>query len=70
MLKSDLATKQSQPGQTLAEFRSDLLEAVSNTPLDAPARIESGQRRYNLGKLIDASITGDRSKAGYELEVA
>ena len=68
--QTDLATKAIAAGQTLAEFRSDLLETVSNTPLDVPAYIESGQRQYSLGNLIRASITGDRSKAGYEFEVA
>ncbi len=68
--QSGLATQAIAAGQTLAEFRNDLLDKVSNTPLDAPTYIESGQRQYNLGNLIRASITGDRSKAGFELEVA
>ena len=68
--QSDLATKAIVTGQSLADFRGELLDKTSNAPLEAPAYIESGKRQYNLGNLIRASITGDRSKAGYELEVA
>ena len=68
--QSDLATKAIVTGQSLADFRGELLDKTSNAPLEAPAYIEGGKRQYNLGNLIRASITGDRSKAGYELEVA
>lgn len=57
-------------GVSLADFRSQTLEAISNQPMDFAPAVHTAERHYDLGTLIRAQITGDRSKAGLELEVA
>jgi len=57
-------------GTSLADFRSQTLDAISNQPMDFAPAVHTAERHYDLGTLIRAQITGDRSKAGLELEVA
>jgi hypothetical protein len=58
--RSDLATAAITAGKTLSEFRSELLEAVGNRPLDvigAPA-ITGRAEGYSLAKAIRGQING------------
>jgi hypothetical protein len=58
--RSDLATAAITAGKTLSEFRSELLEAVGNKPLDvigAPA-ITGRAEGYSLAKAIRGQING------------
>ena len=71
----DLADSAIQNGQTVEQFRGSLLDTISNDkPLEvAPAVLglnENERSEYSLIKAINASSTGDWSKAGYERELS
>jgi HK97 family phage major capsid protein len=66
--RSDLAVEAITAGKTLSEFRSELLEAVGNKPLDiigAPA-ITGRAEGYSLAKAIRGQINGKLD--GFEAE--
>jgi hypothetical protein len=57
--RSDLATSAITSGKSLAEFRSELLEAVGNKPLDLAAPSIVGRSDgYSLAKAIRGQING------------
>jgi HK97 family phage major capsid protein len=57
--RSDLATAAITSGKTLSEFRSELLEAVGNKPLDLVAPAIMGRAQgYSLAKAIRGQING------------
>ena len=71
--KRDLANAAIAKGMSVDAFRGELLEAIGNEPLDvAPAAVDAPvkeQRKYSLGRMIQAQITGDWRKAGLEREI-
>jgi len=71
--KRDLANEAIAKGSSIDEFRGELLESITDKPLDiAPAAVEAPakeQRQYSLGRMIQAQITGDWRRAGYEREI-
>jgi len=71
----DLADNAIQNGMSVEQFRGVLLDNISNDkPLEvAPANLglnESERSEYSLIKAINASSSGDWSKAGYERELS
>ena len=71
----DLADNAIQNGMSVEQFRGVLLDNISNDkPLEvAPANLglnEKQRNDYSLIKAINASSTGDWSKAGYERELS
>ena len=68
--KDSMATQAIADGKSLAEFRSTLLEAIETKPLAQPYLNDTSERKYSLGNVIRAKITGDWSSAGLEREVS
>ena len=71
----DLADNAIQNGMSVEQFRGVLLDNISNDKAleVAPANLglnESERSEYSLIKAINASSTGDWSKAGYERELS
>ena len=66
----DLAVKSIQAGQTLDQFRGELLSKIEKKELSTPSIISSEQRSYNISNLIRAEISNDWSSAGYEREIS
>lgn len=71
--KADLGEEAIGKGLSVDEFRGALLEAIGNEPLktaahvvDAPAK---QKREYSLSRMINAQLTHDWSKAGFEREM-
>jgi len=71
--KRDLGETAIAKGMSVDAFRGTLLEAIGEKPLDiAPANVEASvkeKREYSLGRMIQAQVTGDWRKAGFEREV-
>lgn len=67
--KDTLAVQAIAEGKSLTEFRSTLLEAISNKPLATPWVHDGEERSFSLLKAINAEIASDWSMAGYEREV-
>ena len=71
--KRDLANAAIAKGMSVEAFRGELLEAIGNEPLDvAPAAVDAPvkeKRNYSLGRMIQAQISGDWRKAGFEREI-
>ena len=69
-----LAQSAIRAGHGVDQFRKDLMDAISTTPIDdtpinaAYSRRE--QRVFNIGNLLRAEVTGDYSNAGYEREMS
>ena len=66
--RADLAHNAIRAGKSLADFRSELLEAISSDPI-VSAYHPHRERSFSLTRLINAEVTGDYSEAGYEREV-
>ena len=62
-----LATKAISAGQTLAEFRNDLLDVVANDPLPDAPYVARETQGYSLGKAIRGQMSGKLD--GIEAEV-
>jgi HK97 family phage major capsid protein/HK97 family phage prohead protease len=71
--KRDLANEAIARGTSVDEFRGQLLNAITDKPLDiAPAAVDvpvKQKREYSLGRMIQAQVTGDWRKAGFEREM-
>lgn len=72
--KRDLGEQAIKKGVSLEQFRGDLLEDIANEkPLDTPASFVDApvteKRNYSLGRMIQAQVTGDFRKAGFEREM-
>lgn len=71
--KRDLGETAIAKGMSVDTFRGALLEAIGEKPLDiAPANVEATvkeKREYSLGRMIQAQVTGDWRKAGFEREM-
>jgi len=71
--KRDLGETAIAKGMSVDTFRGTLLEAIGEKPLDiAPANVEATvkeKREYSLGRMIQAQVTGDWRKAGFEREI-
>ena len=65
--QSDLATKAIAAGQTLAEFRNQLLDKVGNVPLPDTPFFSRETEAYSLGKAIRGQMSGKLD--GIEAEV-
>ena len=65
--QSDLATKAIAAGQTLAEFRNDLLDVVGNDPLPDTPYVARETQGYSLGRAIRQQMQGRLD--GLEAEV-
>ncbi len=71
--KRDLGDDAIRNGVSYEDFRGQLLEALAEKPLDiAPAAIDAPvkeQREYSLGRMIQAQVSQDWRKAGFEREI-
>jgi len=71
--RADMGEEALGRGASIDEFRGELLEAIENQPLEAPAHVidapQKEQRQYSLGKMIRAQVTGDWREAGLEREM-
>ena len=72
--KRDLGEQAIKDGVTVEVFRGQLLDAIGDEkPLDTPASIVDApvkeKRQYSLGRMVQAQITGDWRKAGFEREI-
>ena len=71
----DLADKHIQLGSSVAEFKGVVLESKSfekplDTPVDEVGLNQKEQQEYSLARMINAQISRDFSKAGYEKELS
>lgn len=72
--KRDLGEQAIKDGISVEQFRGQLLDAIGDEkPLDTPASIVDApvkeKRQYSLGRMVQAQITGDWRKAGFEREI-
>ena len=72
--KRDLGEKAIKDGVSVEQFRGQLLDVIGDEkPLDTPASIVDApvkeKRSYSLGRMVQAQITGDWRKAGFEREI-
>ena len=71
--KRDLGERAIRDGLSFEAFRGELLEAIADKPLDTPAAAIDApakeQRQYSLGRMVQAQISGDWRKAGFEREI-
>ena len=69
--KAALANSAIAAGKSLDEFRSELLEELSNLPIGSygPDYLAPVERSFSLTRLIHAEVTNDWSRAGYEREM-
>ena len=71
--KRDLGNEAIASGMSVDTFRGQLLEAIGDKPLDvAPAAVDAPvkqKREYSLGRMVQAQVTGDWRKAGFEREM-
>jgi HK97 family phage major capsid protein/HK97 family phage prohead protease len=69
----DLGNEAIAKGMSVDAFRGSLLDAIGDKPLDvAPAAVDAPvkeRRQYSLGRMIQAQVTGDWRKAGFEREM-
>ena len=69
----DLGNEAIAKGMNVDTFRGSLLEAIGDKPLDvAPATVDlpvKEKRNYSLGRMVQAQISGDWRKAGFEREM-
>lgn len=72
--KADLGDKALERGIALDQFRAELLEQIEVPTLDAnPAAVDvkpAERRSYSFGRMIQAQVTGNYSKAGFEREMS
>jgi len=71
--KRDLGEEAIRNGLSIDQFRGSLLDAIGNAPLETPAHVVDApvkeQRSYSLARMVQAQISGDWRKAGYEREM-
>ena len=72
--KRDLGDEAIRNGLSVDQFRGQLLDAIGDEkPLDTPAAVIDApikeKREYSLGRMVQAQITGDWRKAGFEREI-
>ena len=72
--KRDLGEQAIRDGVSVDVFRGQLLDAIGDEkPLDTPAAVIDApvteKRNYSLGRMIQAQVTGDFRKAGFEREM-
>jgi len=69
----DLGEEAIRNGLNIDAFRGKLLDVIGNKPLEVqPAAVDVApkqQRNYSLGRMIQAQITGNWNKAGFEREM-
>ena len=71
--KADMGEEAIGRGVSIDEFRGELLEAIGNQPLEAPAHVVDApvkeKREYSLSRMINAQLTHDWKNAGLEREM-
>lgn len=71
--KADLGVEAIGRGVSIEEFRGELLEVIGNEPLETPVHVvdapKKQQREYSLSRMINAQLSHDWSKAGFEREM-
>ena len=72
--KRDLGEQAIRDGVSVDVFRGQLLDSIGDEkPLDTPAAVIDApvteRRNYSLGRMIQAQVTGDFRKAGFEREI-
>ena len=71
--RRDLGDEAIRKGMSVDAFRGQLLDAIGDKPLDvAPAAVDvpvKEKREYSLGRMVQAQVTGDWRKAGFEREM-
>ena len=71
--KRDLGNEAIANGMSVDAFRGQLLDAIGDKPLDvAPSVVDAPvkeKRTYSLGRMVQAQVTGDWRKAGFEREM-
>lgn len=69
----DLGNEAIAKGMSVDAFRGSLLDAIGDKPLDvAPSVVDAPvkeKRQYSLGRMVQAQVTGDWRKAGFEREM-
>lgn len=69
----DLGNDAIARGMSVDAFRGSLLDAIGDKPLDvAPAAVDvpvKEKREYSLGRMVQAQVTNDWRKAGFEREM-
>ena len=69
----DLGNEAIAKGMSVDAFRGSLLDAIGDRPLDvAPAAVDvpvKEKREYSLGRMVQAQVTNDWRKAGFEREM-
>ena len=69
----DLGNEAIAKGMSVDAFRGSLLDAIGDKPLDvAPAAVDvpvKEKREYSLGRMVQAQVTNDWRKAGFEREM-
>ena len=69
----DLGNEAIAKGMSVDAFRGSLLDAIGDKPLDvAPSVVDAPvkeKREYSLGRMVQAQVTGDWRKAGFEREM-
>jgi len=69
----DLGNDAIANGMSVDAFRGSLLDAIGDKPLDvAPSVVDAPvkeKRQYSLGRMVQAQVTGDWRKAGFEREM-
>lgn len=69
----DAATEAIRQGMSVPEFKGVLLERIASQPIKLPSEVDMSpkeQQEYSLLRAINASITGNWSKAGFERELS
>lgn len=69
----DLGNEAIAKGMSVDAFRGSLLDAIGDKPLDVnPSVVDAPvkeKRQYSLGRMVQAQVTGDWRKAGFEREM-
>ena len=71
--KADLGVEAIGRGVSIDQFRGELLDVIGNEPLETPVHVvdapKKQQRQYSLSRMINAQLSHDWSKAGFEREM-
>ena len=69
----DLGNEAIAKGMSVDAFRGSLLDAIGDKPIDVnPSVVDApvkDKRQYSLGRMVQAQVTGDWRKAGFEREM-
>jgi HK97 family phage major capsid protein len=71
--RADLGMEAVGRGVSIDAFRGELLDVIGNEPLETPAHVvdapKKQKREYSLSRMINAQLSHDWSKAGFEREM-